>query len=252
MGKLFGFTYDSNDWTLFDMIWPWIGLAAAIMILTLLFLTNIFRIDPGISRWRDTSFLSWLAIPIYMIHEFEEYGIDFRGNNHAFPNALCDNLNLGNYPACTIPHEFYLYVNIPLVWFFAVLAAILSPKNILIGFGLFSVIISNAMAHILTFFLKKEYNPGLFSAIVIFLPSFFWLYKACFAEGGLPRKGIAVLVGTGIILHVILITSLFAFVDQKIPRMMLNFIQLFNASTIILIPWLSSNRLRMDIGKKIG
>ena len=87
-----------------------------------------------------------------MIHEFEEYGVDFLGDKHAFPNGLCQNLRLGNYPTCSISHEFYLYVNIPLVWFFAVLAATFSFKNLFVGLGLYSVIISNGIVHILTFF----------------------------------------------------------------------------------------------------
>ena len=87
-----------------------------------------------------------------MIHEFEEYGVDFLGDKHAFPNGLCQNLRLGNYPTCSIPHEFYLYLNIPLVWFFAVLAATFSFKNLFVGLGLYGVIISNGIVHILTFF----------------------------------------------------------------------------------------------------
>jgi hypothetical protein len=248
MENLFGFTYDSDTWTWFDMIWPWIGLVAAIIILILLFLTNIFRTDGEFSRWRDSKFLSWLAIPIYMIHEFEEYGMDFLGNFHAFPNALCRNLDLAGYPSCPIPHEFYLFVNIPLVWIFAILAAILCSKKILVGLGLYSVIISNGLAHLLVFFLKGGYNPGLFSAIVIFMPSFFWLCRVNFTGGKIQGRGIVVLVATGIILHAILIASLFAFVDKKINETLLDWIQIFNASTIILIPWLVGKGLYKDSG----
>ena len=118
-----------------------------------------------------------------MLHQFEEYGVDLFGSRHAFPDELCNRLGLGNYPACPIPHEFFLYVNIPLVWFFAVLSAKFSPKNPFIGLGLYSVIISNAMARIVVAVATQSYSPGLFSAIVIFLPSFFLLCKACFIEG---------------------------------------------------------------------
>jgi hypothetical protein len=232
-------------WTWFDIAWPWIGLGAAIIILALLLLTNVFISNTQVSRWRDFLWLSWLALPIYMIHEFEEYGIDFLGNKHAFPDALCLNLSLGSYPKCPIPHDFYLYVNISLVWFVAVLTIMLSRKNPFVGFGLYSVIISNGIAHIVIFLLRQQYNPGLFSAVIIFLPSFFWLSQSCFGKARFPGRGIAVLVGTGIILHVILILSLFAFIDQKISGMVLNFIQVMNASTIVLLPWLGGKLLRV-------
>ena len=227
------------------MNWPWIGLAAAIIILAILLATNILRQNMQVSRWRDAVWLSWMAIPIYVIHEFEEYGIDILGEKHAFPNGLCRDLKLGNYPNCPVPHEFYLYVNIPLVWFFGLIAAIFSRRNPFVGLGLYSVIISNGMVHILTSLLKQEYNPGLFTAIVIFLPSFIWLCIACFGKSGLPRKGIPVIIITGIILHAILISSVFAFVDHKISGMVLDIIQVINASTIILLPWLGDKLMNI-------
>ncbi|HEX4849160.1 MAG TPA: HXXEE domain-containing protein [Puia sp.] len=243
MKSLFGFPEVIKPWTWFDMIWPWIGLFAAFILVVLLFATNIFRQNLEQSRWRDTKWLSWLAIPIYMIHEFEEYGIDFLGNKHAFPDGLCQNLNLGDYPFCSIPHEFYLYVNIPLVWIFAVIAAVLSSKNPFVGLGLYSVIISNAFAHIFTFFLRHEYNPGLITAILIFLLSFIWISRACFGIGRISKKGILVLIGTGIILHAILISSIFAFINQKIESTTLDLIQAVNAATIIVFPWLGDKLL---------
>src|SRR5262249_14346452 len=130
------------------------------------------------------------------------------GAKHAFPDGLCRNLALSAYPSCPIPHEFYLYVNIPLVWVFGILAAMLSRRNFFSGLGLYSVIISNGVVHILTFVLKREYNPGLFTAATVFLPSFFWMCNACFGPGKFSKNGIVVLIVTGIILHAILISSL--------------------------------------------
>jgi hypothetical protein len=244
MEKLFDLMYYITTWTWFDIMWPWIGLVIAILILLLLFATNILRQDMQVSRWYDPAWLSWLAVTLYMLHQFEEYGVDLFGSKHAFPDELCERLGLENYPACPIPHEFFLYVNIPLVWFFAVLSARFSPKNPFVGLGLYSVIISNAMAHIAVAAATQAYNPGLFSAIVIFLPSFFWLCKVYFFKGRFPKAGIGVLVATGIILHIILISSVLMFAKEKISGALLNFIQLINAATIIVIPWLGDRILK--------
>ncbi|HLX91859.1 MAG TPA: HXXEE domain-containing protein [Puia sp.] len=229
---------DSTTWTLFDIIWPWIGLGASVIILILLFTTGLLRRDRLISRWRDPTWLAWLAVPIYMIHQFEEYGVDFLRQKHAFPDALCTNLNLGAYPVCPIPHEFYLYVNIPLVWFVGILLAIISFKSPFVALGLYGVIITNGVSHIFIGILRQSYNPGLFTAILIFLPSFFWVCKACFGPERFVKAGIAVLIGTGIILHAILISSIFLFISKNIDKSTLDLIQLLNAFTIIFLPWL--------------
>ena len=86
-------------WSWFDLAWPWIGFsAAAFVLIILLFGTQILRSDPSVSRWRDPVWLSWLAVPIYMIHNVEEYGIDLLGRTHYFPDALCTTLGQGAYP----------------------------------------------------------------------------------------------------------------------------------------------------------
>jgi len=237
-------SYNKSVWTWFDIFWPWFGLLVSILMVILLFGTHLFRQDLRISRWRDSVWLSWLVIPIYMLHEFEEYGIDFLGTRHAFPEGLCNALRLENYPQCPIPHTFYLFVNIPLVWVFAPVAASFCRKNQLVGLGLYSVVITNGIVHLLTFVLMGRYNPGVFTSFVIFLPSFFWVCKACFGDRGLPRSGISIIVMTGIILHAILISSLLLFVNHRISGNLLNFIQIINASQIIIIPWLGSRLIQ--------
>lgn len=245
MKKSFELPFDYTTWAWFDITWPWIGLGFAILILILLFATNFLRYNFQISRWRDAVWLSWFAVPIYMLHQFEEYGIDLLGRKHAFPTDLCNNLSLGNYPSCIIPHDYFLYVNISLVWFIAVLNAKFSSKNTFVGLGLYSVLISNAIVHLIGAVAAKNYNPGLFTAIVIFLPSFYWLCKALFGQGGFAKKGISILIATGVILHIILISSLVAFTNQKINGTTLNIIQLINATTIIVVPWLGDRFLKI-------
>jgi hypothetical protein len=233
-----------TTWTSFDLIWPWIGLGFAIVFLILLFSTDRLRHDPAVSRWHDPVWFSWLAIPIYMIHQFEEYGIDLLGQRHAFPDALCTNLNLGIYPSCPIPHEFYLYVNLPLVWVIGLINSRFSLRNPLVGLGLYSIVISNGMAHILIFLLRGRYNPGLFTAVVVFLPSFFWMCRVCFGKARIPGTGIGILVATGILVHGVLISSIFAFIGNRITGGLLDTIQLVNSTFIFFIPFLGSRLLK--------
>lgn len=121
-------------------------------------------------------------------------------------------------------------------------------KKFLVGLGLYSIILTNGMVHIMAAIVKQEYNPGLFTAIIILLPSFFWLCKACFGRNGFPKKYIPLLIATGVIGHAVLISSILLFIDNKISREILDFIQIINASLIILLPWLGS---RSYVGRMV-
>jgi len=48
-------------WSWFQLAFPWIGGAGAIVLVILLFGTNWLRSDPRSSRWRDPVWLSWVA-----------------------------------------------------------------------------------------------------------------------------------------------------------------------------------------------
>ena len=51
----------------FYSVWPLIGLGMTIVMLPILLLTNTFRGDTAVSRWRDPQWLMWLAAPFYWI-----------------------------------------------------------------------------------------------------------------------------------------------------------------------------------------
>ena len=47
----------------------------AIVMVALLLLTDTFRGNTTVSRWRDPVWLGWLAVPLYLVHQFEEYSL---------------------------------------------------------------------------------------------------------------------------------------------------------------------------------
>lgn len=87
-------------WSWFDLAWPWIGLFASGVLLALLFGTHKLQENKRLSRWRDPVWLAWLMSAVYMLHNFEEYGIDALGQPHAFPILTCAALHQPPYPAC--------------------------------------------------------------------------------------------------------------------------------------------------------
>jgi hypothetical protein len=105
----------------------------------------------------------WLLLPIYMIFQYEEHDADrFRlfVNQHV----------AGGHEALT-PFAVFL-INIPGVWGVIVVAFALA-WNVRPGLGLIAVylVLVNAVIHIVAALAMRRYNPGLGTAIVLFLPA---------------------------------------------------------------------------------
>lgn len=226
--------------TWFDFAFPWIGLVGALVLLALLFGTELLRNDPALSRWRDLVWLSWMAVVVYLLHNVEEYGVDLLGQSHAFPAALCANLGFSTLAECPVRPSFFLAVNIPLFWIVGPIAALLSRHHPLVGLALYSVIFTNGLVHVLAAILTGEpYNPGLLTAAVLFLPLSAWVAYACFGRNGLSYKAMAFLIVCGIVLHVILAGPLMLSVRGVISSSLAVWLQLLNAALLLLATWLA-------------
>jgi hypothetical protein len=223
--------------TWFDLAFPWIGLVGALALLALSFGSRLLRSDPASSRWRDRVWLSWMAVVAYLLHNVEEYGVDLLGQRHAFPAALCALLRLPPYPGCPIHPSFFVAVNIPLFWVVGPVAALQSRRHPLIGLSLYSVIIINALIHVLSAVGTGAYNPGLLTAVVVFLPLSAWVGHACFGRGGLSYKALAFVIVWGVVLHAILAVPMLLFASGKISNTVLVWLQLLNAPLLLLVMW---------------
>jgi hypothetical protein len=227
-------------WSWFDVAFPWIGGVAAVVLLALLFGTNVLRSRPMSSRWRDPVWMSWMATVAYLLHNVEEYGLDLLGNSHAFPCALCATLNLPPYPDCSIPPAFFLAVNIPLFWIVGPLAALLSPRHRLVGFALYSVISINTLVHIAAVFGSGQpYNPGLLTALLLFLPLTVWVGSAFFGKDRLSHKAMALLLVWGVLLHALLMVPMFMFINGVISAPVLVGSQIVNGGLLLVVMWLA-------------
>lgn len=118
-----------NDFQ-FGLDWPWLGAIAALALLYLLFGTRRLQQDASISRWRDRTWLAWVAAFIYLAHNIEEYGVDALGRHYEFPIQMSQMFaGAINVP----PNAFYLAVNISIVWLALPLAALFSKRHPLVG-----------------------------------------------------------------------------------------------------------------------
>jgi hypothetical protein len=212
----------THVFTWFDLAWPWIGLGFAGVLVVLLFATNLLRRDRSLPRHRDLRWLAFLAVAVYMVHNVEEYGIAADGVLHAFPDALCTTLGQPAYPGCGIPPTFFLFVNLPLIWIAGPVAALLSRRMPLVGLTLWGVTGVNAVVHVAPAIALREYDPGLVTAVVLFIPLTAMAFTAAAGRRGpYRRRAMVVLLGSGVLMHAVLAGSILLFLRGTIPEWLL-------------------------------
>ena len=80
----------------FALVWPWIGIGAAGLLFVLL-CTNALRSDRSVTRWGDMVWLTWAGAFAYLVHQFEEHGVDpdpvivvYLGDGNDFAQSIND------------------------------------------------------------------------------------------------------------------------------------------------------------------
>ncbi len=188
----------------FYTVWPFVGLGGTIVMITIMLMTETFRRNTAVSRWRDPGWLGWLAAPLYWLHQFEEYSLPVLGFDYSIQETVCKNMGYPSYPDCPIPFSFYPVVNIGLMWVGAPLAAYLGRRNAAIGLSFWGMILLNGIAHVAGTVALRDYNTGFFSGLLLMVPLSVWVIYACGIRGPLSGKVVGLAFGAGILAHIFL------------------------------------------------
>ena len=208
----------------------------------LLFATDILRNDLSTPRWRDLVWLTWAATCAYLIHQFEEHGVDVAGEVYAFRGSLCAVLGFGQPANCPIPAAFITAVNVPFVWLAGPISALLGRRWPVIALSFFSVVFVNAFAHLAGAFTHGGYNPGLLTAVVLFLPLSLWTFAVAYRSlPGIATRAILATVAAGVAVHAVLLGSIAAFLRGWIGRDLLILVQVVNPAIPALIVLLATH-----------
>ena len=183
--------------------WPWMGLGAAVVMMVLLFCTDLLRSDGG-GRWLDPVWLAWLAVPVYLLHQFEEYACNLADGEYliigqVFANAG-DIMDLSQLPLAFFPE-----VNILLVWVTVPISAYLCGRNPVIGLAPYGFIFVNGLMHCvgsLTGLMPIALNPGFWTGTFVFLPLVALVVYATFKRRFMSGGALAVAFVAGAISHV--------------------------------------------------
>ena len=176
------------------------------------------------------------------MHQFEEHGIDVNGAEYAFREFLCAFFGFVDLKSCPLPPSVITAVNVSAVWLLGPAAALLGRRWPLVALSFFSIPSVNFVAHVASAVADGVYNPGVLTAIVLFLPLSLWAFYVAMARYHLGWRAVIATILAGIVLHGVLIASLLAFLDGRIGVAVLDAIQVVNPVLAPLIVVLFARR----------
>ncbi len=165
--------------------WMYAGLVAGLFLLAVLPLLG--------GQWSWAMVAVYLQLPTYMLHQVEEHAGDrFRRYINRSVAGVPDALT-------TLA---VVVVNVPLVWGVDLLSIYLA-RFVAIGWGLIAIylMLVNAVVHIVAAVAKRAYNPGLVTAVLLFLPLSIWGLVAVSGTPGVTIVQHAVGLGAAVVLH---------------------------------------------------
>ena len=153
---------------------------------------------PALAQQSNAAWLlTYSLLPVYMFHQVEEHTGD------RFRNFVNEKV-FGGIEA--LSHTAVLWINLPGVWGVGLLS-IYGATYMGIGWGLSMVylVVVNALVHVVAAALWREYNPGLWTALVLFLPVGTLALLVTSRHPGVRQLHHAVGLGTAIAIHVAIV-----------------------------------------------
>ena len=191
-----------SEYGLFYHVWPWIGLGAAIVLIILIFCTDMLRSDTRQSRWKDPVTLAWMSVVVYLLHNFEEFGLDLYGHQLGFTYFVNGLTGLHTTEGLS------LGCNLSLIWCVFPLTAWMvqrGHRGMAAGMACFALL--NGTGHIMQAIVFGMYNPGLLNSALLCWPLGIWTLYVCFGQEKQPKTNILWLFLAAVAYHVVLLAT---------------------------------------------
>ncbi|MEM9887893.1 MAG: HXXEE domain-containing protein [Bacteroidota bacterium] len=160
----------------------------------------------------DYRFVSILMLIAYIIHQYEEHWIDLFGNYYAFydfnNNFILSALGAPESSLRPLTKESIFVINTALVWLVGAMAIWKSPKHLFPAIAMASIIVVNGIVHILAAIVNLNYNPGLLTSIVIFVPLYFLFVRQVLSSSAVSKKQVIAGMVWAFLAHVIMVAGL--------------------------------------------
>jgi Protein of unknown function with HXXEE motif len=186
-----------SDWFLHN--WMYAGFLAGLFLLAVV---PIFAAAIGLPL-----LLVYLQLPVYMLHQLEEHYDD------RFRKYVNDFL-AGGREALSTPAV--VVINVVGVWVVILIALYLS-RFVGLGLGLIAIYLTlvNALVHIVQAAVQRGYNPGLATAVALFLPVGIWGLMVVSATPGVTTTDHVVGVAVAILIQVAIV----AYIKQRVAAL---------------------------------
>lgn len=173
--------------------WPFAGTLVAV------FLTFLLPLVVGV--WSTGLVLTYLLLVLYLVHQMEEhYGDRFR----RFLNGQLAGGAEVLTPGAT------MWINVVGVWLLF-LVVLLLAGTVDVGFGLVAAytVLLNAALHVVMAVALRRYNPGLWTALLLFVPLGIWALVVLDRASGIGAEGHVIGVAVAVLVHglVVLVVS---------------------------------------------
>jgi hypothetical protein len=147
--------------------------------------------------WSFPLILVFLQLPVYMLHQLEEHDDD------RFRDWVNRVLGGGRE---ILSKKAVFVINVPGVWGVN-LVSILMAATVDLGFGLIGIYLTsvNGIVHVVQAIRLRSYNPGLITAILLFLPVGGLALWAIHATGTVSLTYDVLGFGTAIVIHLAIV-----------------------------------------------
>ncbi|MEM9005188.1 MAG: HXXEE domain-containing protein [Cyanobacteria bacterium P01_F01_bin.86] len=162
----------------------------------------------------DVKLMVVLLLVAYIMHQFEEHWLDLWGHPYAFysdVNQLL--LNILGAPDTAVgpltPASIFV-INTALVWLIGVIAIWRSPDHIFPSLAMAGITLINGISHLALGIAKQAYNPGLLTAVVIFLPLAIAFYRNVLMTNAAAKVQVIASIAWAVLAHIIMVIGLLA------------------------------------------
>lgn len=188
--------------------WVLVGLGGAVFAIFMIF-SGVSVSAGGVTDPLATA--AWLLLIAYLLHQFEEHGIDLYGRSYHFieyGNAQLAARYGDGGPRLT---DLAIYrINTLAVWVPFLLAIWAGRRLPWVGLAAAGTMLTNGLFHILIALTNGEYNPGLATALVLFLPISIAYFRNARKEANVGLLAIAGGIAFGVMGHILLPTIIAA------------------------------------------
>jgi hypothetical protein len=153
-----------------------------------------------VHSWTAPLVATFLCLPVYMLHQYEEH------DNDRFRRFVNQQIGKGE----VLSPAAVFVINVPGVWGIVGISVALAA-TVRVGFGLIAVylIVVNGAIHVIHALITRGYNPGLGTAIVLFLPLGGYGIAAIQQAGGGTALMHAVGADSAIAIHAAIVVHVF-------------------------------------------